>query len=97
MSEPVVMLDLHRPFVVFGDHDSLSMDPVELADLIQIAKPSDARFQFFDSAVWSSDLNWYFVVAYNGVGMFSVACPHGFFCPKRSAMVFDLFLRTKLP
>jgi hypothetical protein len=93
MSEPIVVLDLHRPFVVFGDHRGLSFDPIDQEDLIEIKAPDDERFRFMASCAWSSGCAFYFLALSNGIALLDLS-GHGWLCTKRSVAFIELFLRS---
>ena len=83
--------EFDRSFVIFGDDGQLSMEPVNAADLkpIEVARKSSS----YASAAWSSGCNWYFVVMAKGIALLNLdGC--GFYCEKRSAMFFDMFLNA---
>ena len=82
------VMDLSRPFIVFNDDGTLTMEPVLAADLepIKIVQSS-----FGADCAWSSDCKFYFIVMDKGIALLDLK-GHGWFCKKRSAMFFELFL-----
>jgi len=91
--EHYFVLDLARPFIVFNDDGTLTMEPVTGDDLepIKLCEGS-----FGASCAWSSGCQFYFIITDAGIAMLDLN-GDGFFCKKRSAMFFDLFLNAPMP
>lgn len=88
MSKHWIALELSRPFVVFNDDDTLTIDPVSSDDLEPIKLEQGS---FYASCAWSSDCKFYFIIMDEGIALLDIY-GDGWFCRKRSAMFFKLFI-----
>ena len=90
----VYYVDRHRSFVVIND-GPLDFDPVTSKDLATVTIDPGIPWR---SWVWSSGLQWYFVIGPRWIALFNIHCMTGIICRKKSAELIRLFLddRAKL-
>lgn len=89
--EHVMVLEINRPFIVFNDDGTLTMEPVSVEEL----EPIEASDNFGASCAWSANCRFYFVVLPIGIVLLDLE-GRGWLCRKRSAMFFDLFVNSPL-
>lgn len=90
MAEHYIVLELARPFIVFNDDGTLTMDSVSADDLVPIKLDHG---HFYASCAWSSDCKFYFVIMDEGIALLDLN-GDGWLCRKRSAMFFKLFVEA---
>lgn len=84
-----MVLESSRPFIVFNDDGTLTMESVTIDDL----EPVHVDDNFGASCAWSSNVDFYFVIEPYGIVLLNQD-GDGWLCRKRSAMFFKMFVEA---
>lgn len=77
--------NLPRGFVVFNDQE-LSEEPITADDILPVTVAAVRNApDFYASATWSSDCEWYFIITNEGILLRNVSTDRGLLCKKKSA------------
>lgn len=95
-NDSYIFVDGKRNFIVFNASLKMTFEEVTDKDIFFIKRPV-GNFNSIRSAVWSSNVNWFFLLRNDGIYLMNIWSDDIIWCKKRSFKFVDYFGKAPVP